>query len=461
MSQQQQQHKPGRDEQAGAGGAKGREDKSGQAKPPANQSRRKKVILIVSAVLLVVGLAAGIPYYLYTLSHITTDDAFIAGYVTQIAPRVAGQVQNVYVQDNQWVEAGQVLLEIDPRDYQAPRGPRSLGVVGGRGGRAIGPGEPSVRSHHVGGGPDGSRGRGGHEHLGGGDGQGGGGVGRGRLRAVEGGGSTAAASAEQAQADADAARTQAVYDQADLKRYEQLFKESSATAQQLQLAQANGEPFAGAAQGGREEGRCRRGGRLGRGGIVGGAGGEGYPGQGPAGPGRGSRQGRPGSPRRRRGPRSRSSPWPRPRSGPARAKVRQARVLADRSAGSCSSYTRVIAPRHGHITHKTVRRGQYVQPGQSVLAIVPPEVWVVANYKETELTDMRPGQPVEITVDAFGGEGFQGHVDSIQAGTGSEFSLLPPENATGNYIKVVQRVPVKILFDKLPDPQAILPRSRA
>jgi membrane fusion protein (multidrug efflux system) len=81
------------------------------------------------------------------------------------------------------------------------------------------------------------------------------------------------------------------------------------------------------------------------------------------------------------------------------------------------------------------------------MAIVPADVWVVANFKETQLTDMRPGQPAEIEVDAYPGIVFKGHVDSIQAGTGARFSLLPPENATGNFVKVVQRVPVKIVFD--------------
>jgi membrane fusion protein (multidrug efflux system) len=85
------------------------------------------------------------------------------------------------------------------------------------------------------------------------------------------------------------------------------------------------------------------------------------------------------------------------------------------------------------------------------MMFVPREVWITANYKETQLTDMRPGQEVDINIDAYPGRVFRGHVDSIQAGSGAAFSLLPPENATGNYVKVVQRVPVKIVFDKSPD----------
>jgi len=93
-----------------------------------------------------------------------------------------------------------------------------------------------------------------------------------------------------------------------------------------------------------------------------------------------------------------------------------------------------------------------VQPGQQLMAIVTDDLWVVANFKETQLAKIRPGQPVDIKVDAYPHHRFRGHVDSIQAGTGSRFSLLPPENATGNYVKVVQRVPVKIVFDEPPDP---------
>jgi membrane fusion protein (multidrug efflux system) len=91
-----------------------------------------------------------------------------------------------------------------------------------------------------------------------------------------------------------------------------------------------------------------------------------------------------------------------------------------------------------------------VQPGQALLAMVPKNVWVVANFKETQLRRMRPGQPVTVRVDAFPQIKFKGHVDSIQAGTGARFTLLPPENATGNYVKVVQRVPVKLLLDDVP-----------
>ena len=112
------------------------------------------------------------------------------------------------------------------------------------------------------------------------------------------------------------------------------------------------------------------------------------------------------------------------------------------------SYTRIVAPEAGWVTQKSVESGQYVQAGQNMFALVPKEVWVTANFKEDQIRRMRPGQTVEIAVDALHGQKFKGHIDSIQAGSGARFSLLPPQNATGNYVKVVQRIPVKILFDE-------------
>ncbi len=114
------------------------------------------------------------------------------------------------------------------------------------------------------------------------------------------------------------------------------------------------------------------------------------------------------------------------------------------------SYTKVSAPEDGRVTRKSVEAGAYVQVGQPLLALVPNEAWVVANFKETQLTRMRPGQRAEVVVDSYPDQTLRGHVDSIQDGTGSRFSLLPAENATGNYVKVVQRVPVKIVLDEKP-----------
>jgi membrane fusion protein (multidrug efflux system) len=129
----------------------------------------------------------------------------------------------------------------------------------------------------------------------------------------------------------------------------------------------------------------------------------------------------------------------------ARAAVLQA-AAKQQAAALDLSYTTIIAPFDGRITARSVQLGSYVQPGQALFALVPRDVWVTANFKETQLTYMRPGEPVELLIDADPGQKFKGTVDSLQAGTGARFSLLPPENAVGNYVKVVQRVPVKIVF---------------
>jgi membrane fusion protein (multidrug efflux system) len=111
------------------------------------------------------------------------------------------------------------------------------------------------------------------------------------------------------------------------------------------------------------------------------------------------------------------------------------------------SYTHILAPAPGRVTRRTVEVGNYVNPGQALLSIVQPGMWVTANFKETQLGQIRPGQKAKIHVDAFPDANLDGHVESLQAGTGSIFSALPAENATGNYVKIVQRLPVKIVFD--------------
>jgi membrane fusion protein, multidrug efflux system len=131
----------------------------------------------------------------------------------------------------------------------------------------------------------------------------------------------------------------------------------------------------------------------------------------------------------------------------ARLKTLQAQV---EEAQLNVDYTHIIAPFAGHVTQKSVALGSYVSPGQALMALVPLDVWVTANFKETQLALMRPTQSVKVAVDACPGVALDGHVDSIQRGSGQAFALLPAENATGNFVKVVQRVPVKIVLDRVP-----------
>jgi membrane fusion protein, multidrug efflux system len=121
------------------------------------------------------------------------------------------------------------------------------------------------------------------------------------------------------------------------------------------------------------------------------------------------------------------------------------------------SYTVIRAPQDGWITKRNIEVGNYLQPGASIFSIVTPEVWVTANFKESQLNRMRPGQKVDIAVDAYPGLALVGHVDSIQLGSGSKFTAFPPENATGNFVKIVQRVPVKLVIESGLDPAIPLP----
>ncbi|MFY9584797.1 MAG: HlyD family secretion protein, partial [Candidatus Acidiferrales bacterium] len=144
----------------------------------------------------------------------------------------------------------------------------------------------------------------------------------------------------------------------------------------------------------------------------------------------------------------------------ADASAASANVAAARAALEAAelqlSYTTVVAPVGGVVTHKSVEVGQIVQPGQQLLVVVPlQDIWVTANFKETQLAKVRPGQRAEVTV-AMYGKTFTGRVDSIAGATGSRLSLLPPENASGNFVKIVQRIPVKIVLNPIPPEKAIL-----
>jgi membrane fusion protein (multidrug efflux system) len=132
------------------------------------------------------------------------------------------------------------------------------------------------------------------------------------------------------------------------------------------------------------------------------------------------------------------------------AEVKEAQANLDQAEKDLAD-TKIIAPMDGRITNRSVERGDYVQPGQQLTSLVGTELWVTANFKETQLKHMRAGDKVDIHIDAFPGVKIDGKVDSIQSGTGARFSAFPPENATGNFVKIVQRVPVKIVLDHQPD----------
>jgi membrane fusion protein (multidrug efflux system) len=142
--------------------------------------------------------------------------------------------------------------------------------------------------------------------------------------------------------------------------------------------------------------------------------------------------------------------------GQLKGQVEQAKAKLDQALLNLS-WTVVTAPQDGWVTKRAVEMGNYVTPGQQIFSIVAPEVWVTANFKESQLDRIRPGQPVTIKLDAYPHLHLKGHVDSIQLGSGSKFTAFPPENATGNFVKIVQRVPVKIVIDSGLDPKLPLP----
>lgn len=139
--------------------------------------------------------------------------------------------------------------------------------------------------------------------------------------------------------------------------------------------------------------------------------------------------------------------------GQAEAKVRQLEAQVDLAKAQLQqaelnlSWTRITAPQDGWVTRRAIEKGNYVTAGQAIMSIVTPDIWITANFKEDQLARMRPGQKVDISVDAYPDVHLKGHVDSVQLGTGSRFSAFPAENATGNFVKIVQRVPVKIVID--------------
>lgn len=143
---------------------------------------------------------------------------------------------------------------------------------------------------------------------------------------------------------------------------------------------------------------------------------------------------------------------------PQQALIQQREALVEKAKLNLG-YTKILAPASGYVTKRSAEVGNQVQAGQPLLAVVPlaqEQIWITANYKETELRDVKPGQKVEIKVDTYPGKVFRGRVNSIMAGTGSVFSLFPPENATGNYVKIVQRIPVRVTLDEGSDPDHLL-----
>jgi membrane fusion protein (multidrug efflux system) len=386
-------------------------------------SKVRRLLLLGGTLLVVV--VAGLFFYYHNRE--TTDDAQVDGHITPMASKVYGRVAQVLVEDNQPVKAGQVLVKIDPRDYQA-----SLDQAKA----ALALAESEAQSAGVD-------------------------VPRTRENVASG---TSSADAQLAGAEADLARAQATYDQArttdlawaqanidksranaqlgqaDLARYAPLLEKGEISKQLYDAAKANADATASALRADQEKlAQAERSVDIAKAQLN-------------------AAKARVDQAHATVSSAHADVMQVKMRSADAQAKlakVQQARAALD-AAQLNLSYTEIVAPVAGVATHKQVEAGQIVQAGQGLLVVVPlQDVWVTANFKETQLKNMKPGQRAEVTVDTYG-KTFPGHVDSIAGATGAVLSLLPPENATGNYVKVVQRIPVKIMLDPISQEKAIL-----
>jgi membrane fusion protein (multidrug efflux system) len=394
--------------------------------PPKKGLANPKVrrLLLIGGVVLI---AILVGLFLFYHNRESTDDAQVDGHITPIASKIYGRVAQVLVNDNQPVKAGQVLVKIDPRDYQASldQAKAQLALA-----------ESDARSAGVD-------------------------VPRTRENVASG---TSSADAQLAGATADLASAQATYDQsrtsdlayaqanidksranaelaqADLARYKPLLDKGEISKQQYDAAKANADATASALKADEQKlEQAQRSVDIAKAQLNAAA----------------ARvdQAKAGVASARADTKQVSM-----RASDAQgkiAKVQEAQAMLQ-AAELNLSYTDIVAPVDGVVTHKQVEPGQIVQQGQGLLVIVPlQDVWVTANFKETQLRKMKAGQKAYVHVDTYG-KTFPGHVDSIAGATGAVLSLLPPENATGNYVKVVQRIPVKIVLDPIPPDQAVL-----
>jgi membrane fusion protein (multidrug efflux system) len=380
--------------------------------------------LILAGIVLV---AAILGLFFYYHNRESTDDAQIDGHITPVAAKISGRIGTVLVKDNQPVKAGELLVQIDPGDYQAALDQakaalslaeseaRSAGFDVPRTTLDVASGTSSAEAQLAGAQADFMRAQASYEQ-------------------------SQTADLAVAQANVERSRANAQLAKADLARYAPLMEKGEISKQQFDAAKANADASASSlvadeqrlaqaqrniqiAHAQQEASKARV--DQAKAGVSSAL-----------------------ADRNRVGMRSADAQA-------KLAKVDQARAAVE-AAQLNLSYTNITAPVDGVATHKQVEPGQIVQPGQGLLVVVPlQDVWVTANFKETQLKKMRAGQKASVSVDTYG-KTFPGHVDSLAGATGAVMSLLPPENATGNYVKVVQRIPVKIVLDPISPDVAIL-----
>jgi len=398
---------------------------------PAKSKRSMRLAVIG---LCAIAAVAGVLYYLHLRAYESTDNAFLEGDVIQVSPRIPGQVLHVYVQDNQHVNRGDLIAEIDPRDYEA-RAAEARGRLADVSARSAGAQSNLRLTTTVTGAV--------LQEAGAGADAAGEQVRMLEARTEQDAAAVRAAEAAKGQAEAQltAAQAEAERSAGDAVRYRAMFAKDEVSKQQLDRVETQAKAAAATLEAARHavaaatanlaqvravQGATQAALKQAEKQVV-------------------QAQGR-----------VREA-----QTAPQQLELRRAEIASvqamaeqahagDDQARLALSYTKIYAPESGYITRKSVEPGNFVQPGQPLAALVADRLWVVANFKETQLTHMRPGQQVTLRIDAYPQIRLRGHVESIQSGTGARFSLIPAENATGNYVKVVQRVPVKIVFDETP-----------
>lgn len=404
--------------------AVGKQEEKRQADGPKNG--RLKAWLIFGLFVLILGAGAG-AYLHFTAGQETTDDAQIDGHIHPVSPRVTGTVVKLLVKDNQRVKAGDVLLVIDPQPYQVAVQRAKADVAEAEATRHANHTEVPIvtttssnqLSSAMAGVEEAKAGLVSAEKQ----------VGAAEAKRV-----TAAALVREAKAHADKAAR-------DLERFRSLVEKEEISRQQFDAAMAAAAASKAQWEAAKaQEREAEEGVRVARSALE----------------QQGARVARAEADARAAGSAPQQVAASRARAESAAARVLQMKAALE-GAELDLGHTVVRAPVDGVISQRNVELGQVAQAGQPLLAVVDLDnVWVTANYKENQLENMRPGQKAVVSVDAYGGRTYRGHVDSIAAGTGAKFSLLPPENATGNYVKVVQRIPVKILIEKGQDAEQVL-----
>ncbi len=363
-------------------------------------SKRARLgIGLVAIVLLVGGLFA----WHYFSSYDSTDDAQIDGHVNSVSARVSGHVIKLNVDDNQYVEKGTVLVEIDPADYQ-------VAVEQARAQYADAQAQASVSGINVPITSVNTSSQVASAQAGVANAKAG--IAAARQQFAAGKAQVAEAEANNVKAQNDLARYQQLIDKQEIsqQQYDQAVASAQASAASVEAARASAD--AANAQIEQAQGKLLQ----------------------------------TNADLRTAQTAPQTMQAIRSRAASAQANAEQKKAQLDQAQLNLQ-YTKITAPVAGMVSNRTVEVGQNVQAGQEMMKIIPlDDLWVTANFKETQLKLMKPGQRADIEVDA-NGRTYKGHVDSIAGASGARFSLLPPENATGNYVKVVQRIPVKIVFE--------------